>query len=180
MQLTVPDSEYWVSPEDEFAQRAPEYLDIDACINYYCFAIANTAIDNCQKNLIFATYDGKLWVPILYDLDTLWGYSWDGMSSLEAEYLDVDGFDWSQFWRKLRQAYPEQIKARYKELRQTVLDYDNMVSCFEDFRSSVPQKCYDADWALWNNGQVRTFEGTYDYMKNNLAWIDARMETLGE
>lgn len=165
---------------EEFREHAAEYLDIDACINYYCFAIANTAIDNWQKNMIFATYDGRLWTPVLYDMDTLWGYSWDGKSHLQAGHLDVDDFDKSQFWYKLRAAYGQEIKERYKELRQGVLSYENMVACFEAFKMAIPLKCYEADQALWNDGQVRTYEGTYAYMKDNLAWIDVRMEEMAD
>ena len=86
------------------------------------------------------------------------------------------------FWARIVENYPEELKARYFELRESILSYDNMVAELEAFRASVPEKCYEADAQRWGleKYRIRTYEGTYEQMKKHLEFADAEMAKLGE
>ena len=169
------------STEKNFTTTVEPMLDIDSCLNYMCFMLATSGIDNRGKNLLLGSYDGAYWFPILYDLDTLWGYNWDGNSVIAADMMNLDYLRWNRLWARIIENYPQELKTRYFELREDILSYENMVSELEAFRATVPEKCYEADLAKWGNGthRIRTYEGTYEQMKAHLEVMDAEMEKLG-
>jgi len=165
-----------------FKAEAAKWLDIDSCLNYLSFVLATNGFDNCTKNLLLGSYDGEYWFPILYDLDTLWGYNWDGNSMIKAGHTDLEFMSQSRLWERIIACYPNELKTRYFELREDILSYDNMVAEIEAFRASVPEKCYEADEQRWGLGEhrIRTYEGTYEQMKAHLDYMDAEMDKLGE
>ena len=73
-----------------FVAEFDQYLDLDACLNYLCFLNIAYANDNVAKNMLMVTYDGKVWYPALYDLDSLWGIGYDGTatSKVDGQWLN--------------------------------------------------------------------------------------------
>lgn len=137
------------SSDEEFVEHFHEYLDLDACLNYYCFMCVSNASDNGAKNMLLATYDGQIWAPALYDLDSLWGIEWDGLS------LDLDSpyylpYHDSGLWSRIRYCFEEELYARYAELRQGVLSEEVIWASFEGFIGSIPAEAYELDSAMWN------------------------------
>lgn len=163
--------------DEEFRARADQYLDLDACINYYCFICIGYAPDNTAKNALLVTVDGLRWAPCLYDLDSLWGIDWQGTG-----YWDDDsGIGIEQviqcggLFGRIRDCFPEEVRARYAELRQYPLSKENIRAEFERFRAQIPKKYYDMDWALWysDDTHIRTYERTYRKLDEYLPVVDA-------
>lgn len=163
--------------DEEFRAKADQYLDLDACINYYCFICICYAPDNAAKNALLATFDGRRWAPSLYDLDSLWGIDWKGTGYWD----DDDGIGIEQviqcggLFGRIRDCFPEEVRARYAELRQYPLSKENIRAEFERFRAQIPKKYYDMDWALWysDDTHVRTYERTYRKLDEYLPIVDA-------
>lgn len=62
--------------DEEFGRDVDRYLNLEACLNYYCFiCIAN---DSEARNMLMFSWNGETWQPMLYDLDSLWGVLGDG------------------------------------------------------------------------------------------------------
>lgn len=134
------------SSDEVFRADIGQYLDLDACLNYCCFCCVAFAADNTGKNMILGTYDGLVWWPSLYDLDETWGNCWD--ADLYRERKDALSTCPGLLMR-IRQCFPEELAARYRELRDSVLSMDNIRAEFERFREQIPRECFDENRALW-------------------------------
>lgn len=133
--------------DEEFVAHFEEYLDLDACLNYFCFVSVSNAVDNVGKNTLMVTYDGQIWAPALYDLDSLWGIKWDGLAlecSGTAVYTD------NYLWARIRSLFYPELCARYAELRESVLSDEHIWEVFESFTASIPAEAYELDTELWN------------------------------
>lgn len=144
---------------DKFISEAPNYLDVDGCIDYMIFLHCIQGFpDNSTKNVIWSTYDGKVWSPNAYDLDTTWCLSYDGQVGVfENRIIDhTSGGFWGTDWYRanlrgnaLFEAillfYAEQVQNRYNELRNGPLSYDHISESFATFINGIPQVLYDRE-----------------------------------
>ena len=108
--------------------------------------------DNTGKNLLLATYDGNVWYPTLYDLDTTWGTVYDGtyLYNYKSGSISYNG---SLLWSRLEKLFKKEIAERYFELRSTILSPDNIISEFNNFANSIPKEVLDRETAKWNTPQ---------------------------
>ena len=134
------------------------------------------SMDNLAKNMLLATYDGEVWMPVLYDLDTTWGIDWDGkrvalLDSSRDALLQGCG----NLAQKLFRNFPEELLARYCELRSGILSNEHIREQFEAFTGAIPQGCYDMDHRMWNpDGElIRTIDSVYELMDTYLPDMDA-------
>lgn len=164
------------SSDEYFKAHFSEYLNLDACLDYYCFTMVAYGMDNLAKNMLLATYDGEVWMPVLYDLDTTWGIDWDGkrvalLDSSRDALLQGCG----NLAQKLFRNFPEELQARYCELRSGILSNEHIREQFEAFTGAIPQGCYDMDHRMWNpDGElIRTIDSVYELMDTYLPDMDA-------
>jgi hypothetical protein len=134
-----------------FVANFSQYLDLEACIDYYCFAFLACHLDGLGKNLLMATYDGHTWIPSMYDMDLTWGLHIDGASLVPYCYLFPNEYNCSnsRLWERLKANFAPQIYERYIELRKNVLSVSNIVRHFEKFTATIPPELYDKDLELW-------------------------------
>ncbi len=140
------------SSDAEFKANFSQYLDLDSTINYYIMMNCAWLPDNSGKNMLLATYDGKVWYPTLYDLDTSWGTHWRGDSLYNYSSGFQNGGD-SVLWQRVRTLYKKEIAARYFELRQSVLSKENIMAEFNNFKASIPKEVLDRETAKWNTAE---------------------------
>ena len=143
-----------------------KYLNKDAMLNYLSIMYASEGYDNVAKNLILVTYDGNIWYPILYDLDTTWGtrhrgnlgsnkdgkcedYYWlpEGDSGYKSYAGDAND---SVLLKKVIRCFPDELANRWFELRKNELSYDNIKNEFESFCNEIPQQMYAKDQEKWS------------------------------
>ena len=165
------------STNEEFKADFDQYLDLDACLNYYCYVMITDAMDNLNNNMLLVTYDGEIWSPALYDLDSLWGIYWTGKETCGGgeELLEHE----SVLWTKLRECFGTEMKQRYAELRSDILSEENIWNTFEAFIGSIPYPYYDYDTAMWNaDGEmIRTLDLMKQQVADYLPRLDAEMAT---
>ena len=136
------------SSDAEFKKNFSSYLDLDATINYYIMMRFGYMRDNYAKNMLLATYDGKVWYPSLYDLDTTWGTRWDGLS-LDSYKDFFPNAGESLLWQKLERCFKGEIAERYFELRSDVLNPNHIMDLFETFYGSIPADALKQEEAKW-------------------------------
>ncbi len=164
------------SSDEEFMAHFDEYLNLDACLNYYCFALVTHAADNMGKNTLMATYDGLVWSPSLYDLDSLWGLDYMGTGMMEdivpLQHMAEGGSN--HLLERLLKLYADEFSARYKALRDGVLSIENIKTAFESYCSAIPAICYEMDSRLWNadGSRIRTLELVLRETEANLQFLD--------
>ena len=162
--------------DETFVRDFDQYLNLDACINYICFVNTSFGFDNVTKNLLMATYDGQVWYPILYDLDTLWGIDWLGTGLADQYHTSTNELltDGNNLFARVTRLFGDQVRERYLELRQGILSKEHIIESFETYTSRIPQEYYDINNALWysDGTHIRSIELMSQQMDKYLPVID--------
>ena len=164
---------------DRIKQELPNHLDIEAAIDNMLFTYAISASDNVSKNVLWATYDGNVWIPSMYDMDGTFGIIWNGQpwgttdpynakptyptisSSGKVKVADA------KLYEVLISCYADEVEARWRSLRSSVLTLDNISKKFDDFFAAIPDIVYYSDQEKWDE---------IPYAKTNLANMYASVE----
>lgn len=164
----------WVATADdnEFRNNIHKYLDLQACLVYYTMMEIMYLPDNRCKNMTLATWDGLVWYPIFYDLDTSWGLHWNGGSTYSATSEIDEG---SALWDKLKVNFAEEIRAKYIELRSSVFTKSNIINEFQAFANIIGEENYALDQGKWTGIPSKNYG--IPFMKN---WIDERFAYLDQ
>jgi len=142
---------------EEFKANFNNYLNFDSVLDYYVFAHIIGHTDGYAKNMLLATFDGKIWYTSLYDMDSTYGLYWTGKKRVGADVLvsetntDNELYRVSNLWSKFEQAFGDEIYARYIELRANELSDENILAEFQYFIDGVGQDLYDLDESVWHN-----------------------------
>lgn len=170
------------SSDQDFKTNFSEYLNLDACLNYYCFAYLSAASDNLAKNMLMATYDGLVWTPSLYDLDSLFGVEWDGISLINVNFKCPEQYQCSNnlLWERLVKCFHDELQTRYFELRQDVLSMSNILKHFSDFIEKIPQKYYSEEILLYPDilNLKRTYKQIGQFLSLRLSYVDYMFRSL--
>lgn len=95
-------------------------------IDYYLVSQIIYNVDGFMHNWIWVTYNGMLWCPTLYDVDSIFGMHPNGTFVFPES--DTNGIVGTNDCFGIEVLYSEEINARYKELRDKgVFDVDNIV-----------------------------------------------------
>ena len=160
----------------ELKDRIGQYMDVERTIDYLVFITALRAEDNRAKNIMWATYDGVKFSPLAYDLEGSWGLNWNGKfvtDSPEAYPTPTD----TNFLDKMVRNYGDELRARYVELRQSVLSYQNIKRLFNDYAAQISDIVYQAEKDRWatqpgvSNGN--NVSQALKFARNHLSWLDS-------
>lgn len=169
------------SSVEEFRNNISNYMNLDALMNYYCFIALSNAVDNMNKNMLLVTYDGNIWYPSLYDLDTTWGlyYNGEGVYSSTNKVTDYGGGS-SLLFKKLLEAFPEEVQTRYFELRNTVLTNDNIINQFSAFINIATSEQWDREHTKWPNIPSKDYDinQIITHVKERGNYVDSIMKQL--
>ncbi len=135
------------STDEIFRNEFSNYLDLDSAIHYYIMLEFAELLDNTGKNMLMVTYDGNVWYPTLYDLDTSWGTHYAGTTTFDYTLMDIASS--SNLWKRLVKNFPEEIKTRYFELRKDVLTKENILSEFQKFENSISKEAFEKEKEKW-------------------------------
>ena len=169
---------------DEFKERIEAYLDVQSAIDYYLFACASCGIDSLAKNMLIATYNLNKWMLGMYDMDHTWGENWSWEEEFASPTLPCpDGYAerHSLLFEKIVEAYSQEMVARGRELRKTVLSYANIMSHFEAFCSSVGTEAYKDDLIAYPDikfGDSSNIWQLRNFVRDRLAYFDAWLKKL--
>lgn len=149
-----------------------DYVDIEAAIDTLLYVSAMRADDNTSKNLLWFTYDGKKWIPSMYDMDSTWGLEWEGYLSFSPhKYFP---YDRNNLWEKIYNNYSDEVKARWVELRKDTLSISNVDKRFSSFFNKIPKMLYDSESKKWT--EVRS--QTENNMSQIISWANEHLTTM--
>jgi ABC-type amino acid transport substrate-binding protein len=121
-----------------------QYLDWESAIDYYIFTVVIDGRDITSKNYILATYDGAKWFFSAYDLDTTYGLRWAGQQLYRPddtaghEATFVNFANAHRVFELIKRFKTNELKARYTQLRKTVLHELALAEMFENFAWAIP------------------------------------------
>lgn len=167
------------SDDETFRKDLPKYLDVDAAIDYLIAMYALGLSNHTDQDLVLASY-GDVWIPSLYDMETAFGLTEDGSGwRAPTEFLPrkVNG-EWDSgtghlLWDRLLISFYDEICARYKVLREQILDPDQLCERVAAFTDAIPGIVYDAEEAA--NPHPQSYEA---HKEQILQYIPARIEAL--
>ena len=123
-------------------------LDIQGAIDYFIFQTVILGTDGLAKNMLLATYDMIKWYLCPYDMDATFDLDWEGEIS-EAYDTLPPGYPYNNRYSSLltyiMDGYNNEYKARYFELRKSVLSYSSIVDEFEKYIAIYGEDIYIQD-----------------------------------
>lgn len=161
------------STDQEFKENIEDYLNLDATLNYYVLCHTLNIADNNAKNLLFVTYDGKIWYPTLYDLDTTFGSYYHGLELYPTDY-DLQ-MNHNRLFERLSILFKKEIEQRYKELRQNILSEENIINEIDKVYLQIEPSLFEKEQQKW--GQLPGYELTQlkEYIHERLPYVDKMM-----
>jgi hypothetical protein len=179
------------STDEEFKANIGNYFYLSSLIDYYIFVHAIYMMGGFCKSQTMFTYDATKYLANIYDMDTTWALYWDG-----SDYYTVNG-DVSNsgtgdssnlLYARLETLFPDEIKTRYAELRETVLSEANIINEFERFMDVIPSDLYAEDFASTTaNGafvnipskNTNNLQKLREIIVERLAYCDSMIPNLG-
>lgn len=136
------------SSDEDFKNNIDDYFNLDSLLNYYVMLEVAHLVDNTSKNMLLVTYDGKIWYTSLYDLDSSWGTSWNGIDLVDYSqtYISLE----NNLWKKLKNNFTNELVERYFYLRSSILTEENIMSEFYSFYNSIPENSLKKELKRWN------------------------------
>lgn len=162
------------STDEEFVENFDQYLNLDACLLYYCYICISNAGDNMAKNMLMTTWDGEVWYPMLYDLDSLWGVKWEGQTEWADKNQELLKTD-HRLYQRLRDCFGPELRECYAALRDGPLSIENIWAEFEAFKQGIPEEMLLWDSMMWHSDgkMIRTYEVMDRLMQEYLPQTDA-------
>lgn len=135
----------------KFKDELSSHMKLAPLLFYYIFTEAFLMVDSRAKNLFLTTWDGNIWEPFCYDLDTAAGINNEGSLVFDYSLEDTDTVDGaavyngqdSVLWCNLRDAFGTELKALYQDLRSKNFSYKVISDKMAKHQSTWPE-------AIWN------------------------------
>lgn len=147
-------------------------------IDCMLFTYVICASDNTAKNITYVTYDGTIWMPSMYDMDGTWGLHWRGKSYNDPLSMVVPSEkEGTLLWQCLYKYNFDAVAARYKELRETFLTYDKIITEFEAFDSKIPAIVRKTERGKWKDVpslDSNNLEQIKKFTKTRLEFLDGK------
>lgn len=172
------------SSDEDFKAHLGDHINLATLRDHVIF---NNTIDNADawvKNVLLTTYNGEQWNVLSYDLDSSWGLKWDGteLRDVNANYWnDAAHINNNKLLNRYVQLFAADIKPRYTELRQTVLNAPHIVNCYRKFMDRISPSDYAADQAIWPNQpskKLTDFKQLQAFIVRRLQVVDDQVANL--
>lgn len=121
---------------EKFQNEIDDYFNKDFLLTYYVVSEFFGMVDSRAKNMFLNTYDGNIWYPVFYDLDTCIGLNNEGVNNFnfDIEYHDTIGTEGvfngekSALWNLVEEAFADEIQELYNSYRNSgALSYDRVM-----------------------------------------------------
>lgn len=182
-----------------FAAQVGDYFDLPVLVNYYVFIHTLFAIDNTDKNIVWACYDSetdKKLTLAVWDLDATAGQHYadgDGYyhadaiqpeNDLDSVSTSISGVTQNRLFKMLRNMPAFRLKATncYWRLRESVLHPDSLVARYAAvYERLVKCGAMGREEVRWSDTgdiahRMLTFDDEFDYLcdwlRRRIAYLD--------
>ena len=187
------------SNQSTFNSEAAEYFDLPVMVDYYLFITVVFGIDNACNNMVFACYDSAIDKKLTLAV-------WDLDATVGQHYADMDGYYHADviqpeneledvpnnmcalkrnklFTRvKAMPGFMEAVKARYWQLRPTILCADSLVARYTAIYNRLDAcGALDREAVRWSDtGDIshrmlefpEEFDYLCDWLRRRIAYLD--------
>lgn len=181
----------WVSDasDEKFKTELEQYFNKEYLIKYYIHVMLFGMVDNFGKNMMLTTWDGQIWYPTFYDLDSSLGLDNTGYLKFDCDIemsTGVFNTSSSKLWVKLQRVFSKEIKEVYKKLRSTKYNYNNFMSILIDEQiNCIPETLYNLDcqtkYLAFGKEYLHMLHGSRKehlkrWLKERILFMDTLME----
>jgi hypothetical protein len=157
----------------EFRNGIDKYLDVDAAIDYLLCIYMFGADENVNDYCNWVSFDGKKFIPSMYNLSTTFGTDTTGyfkaaQNTLTPYYKNdilYSGTN-SVLWQKLSTTFHDEITERYKHLRTKVLTEEKIESVFSSHIAKIPPEIYEAEFTQFPDKKLMNCPSTAQEIKD--------------
>lgn len=161
---------------EDFVKGIGEYVNIDVAIDSFITSLLINGEDNFGKNIMWTTFDGKVWTPTVYDLDMTWGLTKYGSEFVEPDHLGPRKRTRKNLlFTKMFTYMYDDVQSRYQELRKTVFSQQNVEKTFNDYKALIPDDIMTLERRKWLNAPSTSTNNTeqiFSFAKEHFAFID--------
>lgn len=155
-----------------------QVLDIQGAIDYFIFQTVILGTDGLAKNMLLATYDMTKWYLCPYDMDATFDLDWEG--EILDEYDRIPPYypynnRYSSLLTSIIEGYTNEYKARYFELRKSILSYSSIVDEFEKYIAIYGEDIYIQDtinFPAIPSVSYNTLNSLRTFVKDRLNYLD--------
>lgn len=173
----------------EFEEKVADAFDLPVLADYYIFVQLLNAVDNLGKNIYWAIYDNAQSPKLTlapWDLDSTVGQYWNNESDDGQitplrdpdNYLNIAMRLYTRLLALNSDGFADKLKQRYIDLRQGVLNADNLVGryveCIEMLQRAGAAQREEQRWSGDSdiNGLALDFEAQKNYIEE---WLRSRL-----
>lgn len=128
-----------------------KYFLVNPFVDYVLISQVIYNKDGFDKNWIWASWDGQLFTPTLYDLDSIFGSESSGIEVDKNSIETILGMEQYLPSYYLQTLYATEIKNRYKELRNNgIFSVDNIMNLLEGWLEVITYKYLNEDIKKYN------------------------------
>lgn len=155
-----------------------QVLDIQGTIDYFIFQTVILGTDGLAKNMLLATYDMTKWYLCPYDMDNTFDLDWkrgilDGYDTIPPHSPYNNRY--SSLLTCIMDGYTNEYKARYFELRKSVLSYSSIINEFEKYIAIYGEDIYIQDtinFPAIPSVSDNTLNSLRTFVKDRLNFLD--------
>lgn len=173
----------WVknSTEETFRAEVEQYFSLEYLLKYYLQVHLFGMVDNLGKNMMLTTWDGLVWYPQFYDMDTQLGLDNTGYLEFLSDIDVVAGVyntSGSKLWTMVSTVFADELAEKYKAMRASQYTLDNILSYwYGDQVAKIGEKQYNADmeakYIQFKSDYLFMLHGRrYEHMRR---WITERL-----
>lgn len=128
-----------------------KYFLVNPFVDYILISQVIYNKDGFDKNWIWASWDGQLFTPTLYDLDSIFGSESSGIEVDKNSIETILGMEQYLPSYYLQTLYATEIKNRYKELRNNgIFSVDNIMNLLDGWLRTITYKYLNEDIKKYN------------------------------
>lgn len=132
-----------------FRDQFPNYFDKGYTLRYLLCVLVFGMVDNLGKNMMLDTWDGQIWYPRFYDLDTSFGLDNSGVLRFDSDIeIQAGTFNTSksQLWSKIMIAFENELRTEYQYMRSGKFNVENIMEfMYGEQISKIPESYYNSD-----------------------------------
>ena len=139
----------------KFKHELKDKMELNSVLFFYLFTELFLMVDNRAKNTFPSLMGGDKWCILPYDFDTALGINNEGSLEFSYNLEDIDHTEGGEdiyngqesvLWTNLRDAFPEELKSMYQNLRSTgKLSYPLVEGRFEEHQGKWPEAIFNED-----------------------------------
>lgn len=138
---------------NKFKSEFEQYFSKPHVLAYFVIGVTFGMVDSFAKNLFLSTWDGKIWYPVFYDMDTCFGLNNEGVNtfSYDVEFNDTIGtqrvFNGSTsiLWNNVQKAFESELNDMFASLVNYGMNYASLVNIHESHTEIISEAMFNED-----------------------------------